>query len=505
MTEAVKDSIDSSDAGTVSVKMYRPDTRVIHSLDSARLQPSDFYDISGKAEPIFRFISTGDTLSTSKRHASFPYMWLTGTAAGPFPKGTHGFLYFHTSQTALIASQIRFRVTADGQSSSAFADGHDLLLPDGTPWKLELSHILHFKSWNTLLDLLYTENPSLKSITKDDTFAHRSRIIRSLDPLRLKATDFHDISNSLRPRYAIEDPDSQSLLYTTILYEMVAMKNDGRFTFPPGTHGFLYYVHPTLMEAGQLRFRITKNDNPSSFAEGKDLTFSSGLPWHMVVRSHPKYDAFLQLLRKDNLVKDEHSANVPQIEGSNGHISVDLRMPRIRTRNPIVTSFGQPFAINLRFTAFSIWVSSGKEIRAFQLQHPLKRHGRMVLRYISGRMLCCFEPSPLPEHKGKRNVAIRLLKMMEPLQLHPNSAGEITMRPPEEGQLIMQHDRVWTYDANKNNKAGRGLRLLFEMGANALASNGDNEQQLAQPVQPPSQDEAEPLSDDRSRLAEALQ
>ncbi|KAI0273528.1 hypothetical protein BC834DRAFT_966044 [Gloeopeniophorella convolvens] len=48
----------------------------------------------------------------------------------PFPEGAKGFLYFR-----LPEGEVRFRVTG-ADNPKACADGYDLLMPDGKPWKM---------------------------------------------------------------------------------------------------------------------------------------------------------------------------------------------------------------------------------------------------------------------------------------------------------------------------------------------------------------------------------
>ncbi|KDR71091.1 hypothetical protein GALMADRAFT_214104 [Galerina marginata CBS 339.88] len=57
-----------------------------------------------------------------------------------FPEGTRGFLYYKGHRRyPLIAGSLRFRVLPEG--SDDFEMGHDLTMPDGTPWQRVLSKV----------------------------------------------------------------------------------------------------------------------------------------------------------------------------------------------------------------------------------------------------------------------------------------------------------------------------------------------------------------------------
>ncbi|THH07330.1 hypothetical protein EW146_g9355 [Bondarzewia mesenterica] len=196
-----------------------------------------------------------------------------------FPRETSGFLYYKPSTTSvLLDGEIRFRIS---KSSDAFDEGSDLLKPDGSVWKLGLSGVLYHKSYSSLADLLLKENPSLRSIPLQAILAYRRRIVRTLDPQHITASDFHDVSGLLAPLYTFELEGSD----TSSERAYVPFESAKRLPFPPGTHGFLYYLSPSGdMTEGQIRFRITQDCSPSSFVGGRDLVFSACLPWHFPLR-----------------------------------------------------------------------------------------------------------------------------------------------------------------------------------------------------------------------------
>lgn len=100
----------------------------IDTLRSDRLTPSHFMDLSGRIN-----IDVTLTRQPMVTNSRLLYSHL-GTAQGSFPLGSHGFLYCYTYWEF---PEARFRVTSS-EDPGTFAAGHDLLLPNGLPWALNL-------------------------------------------------------------------------------------------------------------------------------------------------------------------------------------------------------------------------------------------------------------------------------------------------------------------------------------------------------------------------------
>ena len=83
-----------------------------------------------------------------------------------------------------------------------------------------------------------------------------------------------------------------------------------------------------------------------------------------------------------------------------------------------------------------------------------------------GSALARFERSTLPDHKGKRVVVLRFLKMITPVKcVIPLYDGHIA--PPQEGELYRRagsfHQRVWSINIDKpKGLLSRGLKLLWD-------------------------------------------
>ena len=106
----------------------------------------------------------------------------------------------------------------------------------------------------------------------------------------------------------------------------------------------------------------------------------------------------------------------------------------------------------------------------------------------TGTIICCFEPSPLPEHKAKRVVVMRVLRTLESGTGRPNPSYTGPQYPqelkPRAGQLLLRlrmSGKVmpWSCDVDKHPPLvndweaqwhGGPLRVLFD---NAVAYGSD--------------------------------
>ena len=96
----------------------------------------------------------------------------------PFPENTHGYLYYCTpsQDRPPISGSFRFRVLPSiSDHPKSFAEGTDLLRPDGRPWELALYSAIHSPGYAPLVRKLLDE----KLLDTDllDTVAELPRII----------------------------------------------------------------------------------------------------------------------------------------------------------------------------------------------------------------------------------------------------------------------------------------------------------------------------------------
>jgi len=77
----------------------------------------------------------------------------------PFPENTHGHLYYRapTPDRPSLSGSFRFRVTFPDHPEG-FADGADLLRPDGRPWELTLYSAIQTAGYAPLVRKLLNED-----------------------------------------------------------------------------------------------------------------------------------------------------------------------------------------------------------------------------------------------------------------------------------------------------------------------------------------------------------
>ncbi|KAI0692533.1 hypothetical protein C8T65DRAFT_550827, partial [Cerioporus squamosus] len=243
--------------------------------------------------------------------------------------------------------------------------------------------------------------------------------------------------------------------------------------------GFLYYHQipraPPL--AGQLRFRLTASADPATFSAGVDVTTRRGTPWYIALPTIARGQTFAQIRYLLTAVDRTVSQRVMDLARGHRH----SRSGNV-SGTRYVHSFGQPFDLTLDRGGAS-FTFVGKERIADTILHRLAQfrftdsEARALSATSTGTALCCFEPSTLPQHSGKRVVLIRVLRSLEwdPIQPNPEYIGpqisESSALYPREGELLMRlHDRreprVWERDVDRKARTRRNsagpLAILFE-------------------------------------------
>lgn len=116
--------------------------------------------------------------------------------------------------------------------------------------------------------------------------------------------------------------------------------------FPEGTQGFLYCVpppHPSLQFASEIRFRITRGQDPSLFAEGQDLRTSDFVPWCIPLASvarFPMYSGLRHLLLQDGFTNHSILERLGALIGNRN----------LYHASHLVHCFGQPLAFDFTKT-----------------------------------------------------------------------------------------------------------------------------------------------------------
>ncbi|KAF8886206.1 hypothetical protein BD779DRAFT_637205 [Infundibulicybe gibba] len=121
------------------------------------------------------------------------------------------------------------------------------------------------------LGLLPSEYP-LDTQTKSKPVKWRAPTVSSLNPQRLLPSDFLDLSGKSWQSIRTASTPPHPLQVAPLRYVSRRSPDIGYLVhdpFPPGTHGFLYYHSPPNLAptAGEIRFRITHTNDPSSFRQ----------------------------------------------------------------------------------------------------------------------------------------------------------------------------------------------------------------------------------------------
>ncbi|KAJ6585686.1 hypothetical protein B0H19DRAFT_1059884 [Mycena capillaripes] len=255
----------------------------------------------------------------------------------------------------------------------------------------------------------------------------RSSLISTLDPSRLKTSDYVDISSHPRRLVRVESEGSKG---TPAHPYFRYYKHRGvASAFPPRTAGYFYYHQPKDLPstAGAIRFRVA-SANPAKFSKGRDLLRPDGVPWEVslpiISTTRP---VLQQLLLRDGLVTESQLSQCAALFPS----------PQSRTQT-LLHRFDQPFSVEFDgINVIQVVCGDHKyrvDIRVFHEQ----RNGSLCAIYpYSGRALVRFEISNLPQHQqaNSRAAVLRFVKMIEPPKLRiPHYDGYLPC--PAEGQLV---------------------------------------------------------------------
>jgi hypothetical protein len=105
---------------------------------------------------------------------------------------------------------------------------------------------------------------------EDSSRGRRRHVVFNLDPEKLDPAELLDLSGREEPTVHVLGKVLRLVYHRHHATPAPYL----RVPFPTGTHGFLYAV-----EDGALRFRMTKDADPSSFASGHDLICPNGQLW----------------------------------------------------------------------------------------------------------------------------------------------------------------------------------------------------------------------------------
>ena len=241
----------------------------------------------------------------------------------------------------------------------------------------------------------------------------------------------------------------------------------GCFYFCPAEHG-----RPQL--SASIRFRLAST--VQDFSTGEDLKLPNGEVWNRPVFLLPKGPTYRPLYEKiveEGLVSHEMDCEIQSLS-SEGDSS---RSTFYRTSTFLYT-LSDPFVLDLSSRSKNIWgVSKAGTVMGKWLTPYCDRrvslpnmspyngtsflhcsHSFLVPTTFPGSIRVRFEKSTLQEHDDTRAVVVRVLDVLEPIQVI-ESEYDRRLPPPQKGDLL--------YDT-------RGKHVTFSLdGVGGKGSSGD--------------------------------
>ncbi|KII89562.1 hypothetical protein PLICRDRAFT_53942 [Plicaturopsis crispa FD-325 SS-3] len=265
--------------------------------------------------------------------------------------------------------------------------------------------------------------------------------ISTLDPRKLRTSDFQDLSGQRRVQIPLVLPGFEPA------YAQLYLANTVGGT-PRGTHGFLYYDagggDAAQGTPGEVRFRVTESSDPASFPHGQDMPkyLSSFEPWSLPLThiAHIRLHCALRvLLEKDGLVVSWQA------------------VPNPASKRITISALGEPFRVKFgRTPPLTVKGAHSEASCCLVLIRPVPPIPPGVTRHpVVGSALCCFEQS-----QDANLLVIRVLKIIEPPRYsHPTYEGKISL--PVEGDILRGPGGIpRTYPLNRRSKIAGTLRLL---------------------------------------------
>ena len=160
-------------------------------------------------------------------------------------------------------------------------------------------------------------------------------------------------------------------MYSGSMMVFYGSRKKVNYPFPPETHGFFYYwANPDIPAEGQIRFRVTRDSDPSSFANGHDLLGMDGLPWCITLfqaLNISKYGPLGELLVKENLVTEGIAEQARSLRTRVNQTTI--KRFGLRRSRPVM-KLGQVFPMYLANAAFSVWTDRDDAASMVTLNHP---------------------------------------------------------------------------------------------------------------------------------------
>ncbi|KAI0044823.1 hypothetical protein FA95DRAFT_1680916 [Auriscalpium vulgare] len=282
---------------------------------------------------------------------------------------------------------------------------------------------------------------------------HAPFYIQTLDPSKLIPSDFVDLSGRNRVTYNARLADNSRIRTANALYYEYALGDNA--TFPTDTRGFLYFHAPSR----EVRFRLLASNDPRHFAKGTDLALPSGEAWCLktaVLATRARAAGFRALLVQDGVRMDALASS-----SHGAQLSLFQRRKHIRR----VTRLGETFPV--RFNLKCMHLAVGTPVTLVPWQSPFKWS---VQPEDSGQAQIALERSPLPEHRGRRVLVLRVHQISGNPQLRPEMKAfpHHHLYMPREGSLVYRkmkgnglRPEPWAYDIDAQRRSSDRARKIF--------------------------------------------
>ncbi|KAF8332493.1 hypothetical protein F5887DRAFT_920986 [Amanita rubescens] len=235
-----------------------PPSRIVSTICSKRLKPSDCIDISGISQPTL-------TLPCGRTRLGYPKI----NATSRFPPNTRGFFYYHTPPKAPppLVGELRFRCASNLDD---FHNGKDLVLKDKfTPWSIPLyavANLVSYAKWREqlMLDNLLTQATLDKWVTAKNV---------GRDAVKLEVGRGRPVLYYITQPFVLRFNAGTISFYTAtkdeigVCYAHSPLKDtrSNKYALPYGGSGLVRLeplVNPKRPEQGQLAIRVLKIIEP---------------------------------------------------------------------------------------------------------------------------------------------------------------------------------------------------------------------------------------------------
>ncbi|KAG5638639.1 hypothetical protein H0H81_011358 [Sphagnurus paluster] len=206
---------------------------------------------------------------------------------------------------------------------------------------------------------------------------------------------------------------------------------------------------------GEIRFRLTAHNDPALFDSGTDLLGPSGEPWGIplvTVLNFSRYKALKEQLELDKLLDQ------------------DLKLicdtpPLISRRSRVLYTLEQPFYLDLAARNFELRLVLSNSVGRIRVNNTFYDHREHICCCpYTGRILVRFERCTPPQHTGTNSIALRVLKVIEPIStVKPDY--DMRLPIPTEGRLLEKprynRSAPIVFDLNKLPNAMKDLRAFL--------------------------------------------